>query len=277
LEAGAQVLWASQAQFHDHQLRTVTGNPVRVIGQEPTLAERWNDRWFCNERLRERGLPVARSILVGREGTNGVLPLGDVKPGLLAALGLETPLMIKPVRGRGGEGVRRVDSVPRLVLEVIRLIEATVPVNDQLKPRFGARVMVEEYLPGAELAVTAMPPGRYDISGTMVHHNTCWCLPPVSTNGTVLDAMERGAPGIAALLEACAAAGNLAAIRAPIRINCRQRADGTWQLFDLTMTPTLTGPGRPGRDDQASPTTIAAGGIGWSYGDLLRQLLANAW
>jgi D-alanine-D-alanine ligase len=273
LRAGAQVLWAGPASAHDVR---ITERPVRRVGHDAAQVDWWDDKWRCNEWLREHGLPVARSILVGREGTNGVLPLGDVKPGLLAALGLETPLVIKPVRGRDGAGVQRVDSVPKLVLEVIRLIEATVTIDGKTQPQFGSRVMVEEHLPGDELAITVMPPGCYDISGVSVVHNDSWCLPPVRADRTVLDAGEQRAPEIASLLAACAAAGDLTAMRAPIRIDCRQRAGGAWQLFDLNMTPDLAGPGRPGRDDAASLTTLAAGAIGWSYGELLRQVLLLA-
>jgi hypothetical protein len=272
-QAGAHVLWAGTAWAGDARL---TERPVRYVGHDAEQIERWADKWSCNERLRTQGLPMARSILVGREGTEGVLPLGDVKPGLLAALGLATPLMIKPVRGRDGAGVQRVDSVPKLVLEAIRLIEATVTTDGLTQPRFGSRVMVEEYLPGDELAITVMPPGHYDISGTVVVQDAGWCLPPVRADRTVLDAGEQRALEIAALLTACAAAGDLAGIRAPIRIDCRQRADGEWQLFDLNMTPDLAGPGRPGRDEAASLTTLAAMAIGWSYGELLRQMLVQA-
>jgi len=294
LAAGAGVLWANTLLFGDHPLAQLVGR-VPIVGQTPALVERWDDKWFCNECLRERGLPVARSILVGREGTDGVLPLGDLKPGLLTALGLTTPLVVKPVRGRGSEGVKRVASVPQLVLEVIRLIEATVQVDGQGHSRFGSRALVEEYLPGTELTVTVMPPGVYEVSGKQIVHRSSWCLPPVcradhragvlpysgevpvSANSAVLDAAERRAPGVSVLLDACAAAGDLIGIRAPIRIDCRQRADGVYHLFDLNMKPNLTGPGRPGRDDQASLTTLAAAAIGWSYGDLLRQMLRQAW
>lgn len=38
----------------------------------------------------------------------------------------------------------------------------------------------------------------------------------------------------------------------------------------------MTGPGRPGREDQASLTLIAASALGWDYGTLLQNLLAIA-
>jgi D-alanine-D-alanine ligase len=53
--------------------------------------------------------------------------------------------------------------------------------------------------------------------------------------------------------------------------------NGAWKLFDLNMQPNLTGPGRPGREEQDSLVAIAAGAIGWSYVDLLKNLLEQAW
>ncbi|KAH7034760.1 uncharacterized protein B0I36DRAFT_83912 [Microdochium trichocladiopsis] len=47
-------------------------------------------------------------------------------------------------------------------------------------------------------------------------------------------------------------------------------------LFDLNVKPNLTGPGRPGRDDQACLSLLAAQELGWDYGRLLREMLATA-
>jgi hypothetical protein len=38
----------------------------------------------------------------------------------------------------------------------------------------------------------------------------------------------------------------------------------------------MTGPGRPGRDDQASLTLLAANGLGWDYKELLRRILRTS-
>lgn len=38
----------------------------------------------------------------------------------------------------------------------------------------------------------------------------------------------------------------------------------------------MTGPGRPGREDQASLTAIAAAAIGWDYSDLLQNILNSS-
>lgn len=38
----------------------------------------------------------------------------------------------------------------------------------------------------------------------------------------------------------------------------------------------MTGPGRPGRENQASLTALAAAGLGWDYPALLTNILALA-
>lgn len=38
----------------------------------------------------------------------------------------------------------------------------------------------------------------------------------------------------------------------------------------------MTGPGRPGRDDQASLTLMAASALGWDYQELLRHILDSS-
>lgn len=38
----------------------------------------------------------------------------------------------------------------------------------------------------------------------------------------------------------------------------------------------MTGPGRPGREDQASLSALAAEGLGWDYSELLAKMLDSA-
>ena len=38
----------------------------------------------------------------------------------------------------------------------------------------------------------------------------------------------------------------------------------------------MTGPGRPGREDQSSLTALSASALGWTYSDLLQHVLETA-
>jgi len=46
----------------------------------------------------------------------------------------------------------------------------------------------------------------------------------------------------------------------------------TWLNCDQNMT----GPGRPGRENQASLTALAAAGLGWDYPTLLLKILESS-
>lgn len=97
----------------------------------------------------------------------------------------------------------------------------------------------------------------------------------------------------------CERVGELCKSLAPIRIDARRISEsGPFKLFDINMKPVrgfggtradrgglltlwdffqnATGPGRPGREIQASLTLIAAEALGWSYPVLLRNMLYTA-
>lgn len=98
--------------------------------------------------------------------------------------------------------------------------------------------------------------------------------------------------------EQCELVGKLCGSFAPIRIDARRvsEVDRRFMLFDVNMKPVscrppssrrrqreltshlqnATGPGRPGRDQQASLTLIAANRFGWDYPSLLRNVLRAA-
>jgi len=75
----------------------------------------------------------------------------------------------------------------------------------------------------------------------------------------------------------CAEVAKLLKATAPIRIDIRRFAPGSqFALFDVNVKPNMTGPGRPGRDDQAYLSALAATPIGWDYSQLLEAMLDGA-
>lgn len=276
LAAGATLLWANTVLFSGHPLEAVMDR-CPIVGQHPGAMQQADDKFATNALLREAGLPVAASILAAPQARPGVHALADLAPAALAALGLPFPLIVKPVRGRGSQGVTLVEDHAAFVRAAGELIASG---------RFGDELIVEQFLAGAEMTVTVMP-ARQGAAP--------WALPPVArfnhadgvapyngivavtANSRALTPEESAAPAVAAMLDACVAAAQLVAARAPIRIDCRGDADGTLRLFDLNMKPNMTGAGRPGRDDQDSLSAIAARALGWSYADLLLRMLEGAW
>jgi len=63
---------------------------------------------------------------------------------------------------------------------------------------------------------------------------------------------------------------------APIRIDCREGADGVIKAIDINMKPSMTGPGRPGREQMINLSAMSAGEIGWSYTEMLAAIAGNA-
>ncbi len=292
LGLGARVLWANTVLFSGHPLEGVAGRGVSIVGQHPARVDRYDDKWLTNEELRASGCPVPASVLVSLEAVSGDLAVASLSEAVLDARGLRFPLVVKPLRGRGSEGVRRVTSLAELQAHATALLTTRDPNG---APRYGHRLMVEQFLSGTELTLTVMPPGGYLLDGAMRAFDTHWCLPAIRrfnhhdgvapyngvvavvNNSVCLSASELREPALRRLEDACARAAARVDARAPIRIDCRSNDEGLFFLFDLNMKPNLTGPGRPGREDQDSLCSLAAAGVGWSYPDLLLNMLHQAW
>lgn len=291
LALGARVLWANTVLFVGHPLDRPLLPGIRVVGQTPAQVQRHDDKWFTNELLRRHGCPVPPAILVGTGSDPHTLQLGSLSEEGLAQHGLSLPVVVKPVRGRGSQGVRVVTSLP----ELRESLQETFNPADGTGPKYGSRMIVEQFLPGRELTVTVMPPGVYSFDGVKREFPTPWCLPPVRRfhhqqgiapysgvtavvhNSAVLTEAERADPAVVELEAHCTRAAQLVRAVAPIRIDARGSVSGRLYLFDLNMKPNLTGPGRPGRDEQDCLVSLAARGVGWTYPDLLIQILRQAW
>lgn len=282
IDAGADTLWANTVLFEGHPLEHALGR-VAIVGQLPAAMQAYDDKFDTNRMLAAAGLPVARSFLLSRTARDGVHALADVDA-VIAGKGLDFPLIVKPVRGRGSQGVTRVADLAALRVAAGALID---------KATFGDLLMVEEYLAGEEVTVTVMPPSSPAPDGT--HHDRHWALRPVcrfdqrggvapyngdvpvAANSVAMAAGRLGDRDVVAMIDACVAAAERVDARAAIRIDCRAGAAGGFKLFDLNMKPNMTGPGRPGRDDQDCLSAIAARADGWSYPQLLLSMLEGRW
>lgn len=284
LDTGASVLWANTVLFSGHPIERVMGS-CWIIGQLPSAMHAADDKFATNALLRAHGLPVARSVLAGRDCRPGVHSIAALTVGALADLELRFPLIVKPVRGRGSQGVTLAEDHPAFVRAAQALIASG---------RFGDEIIVEQFLGGPELTITIMP-GNPSSLRRDEPASAPWALPPVcrfnhidgvapyngvvavTANSRALLPEEATDPAVGTMIAACTAAAPLVRLRAPIRIDCRADAEGVFHLFDLNMKPNMTGAGRPGHDDQDSLSAIAARAIGWSYGDLLLAMVAGAW
>ncbi|KKY39191.1 putative d-alanine ligase [Diaporthe ampelina] len=237
---------------------------LRVVGQSPLCVDRYDNKDWVNTLLRKTGgftMPHSWDI--------------SAYPSAKSLKNLPYPIVAKPIRGRGSHGVKVCWSAEELAAHARSLADED------------AAVMLEEFLQGEEGTVTVMPPTA---------EKGYWSLPLVSRfnhhdgiapyNGTVaVTANSRVVPGCeedpiySRVMRESERAAELLGVTAPIRIDVRRYSDSpdsSFALFDVNMKPNMTGPGRPGRDDQASLTMMAASALGWDYKELLRQLLATS-
>ena len=289
VQAGATVLWANTVLHARHALMTVqAAKNVRLVGHAPQQAESGDDKFDTNRRLAQHAVPVARAVLVSDTATSyhsqPVLPLTS----FLSSLPFSPPAVVKPVRGRGSQGVAYCSTADSLAQHVQSLLSQ--------RDVYGDVVMVEEWLSGEEITVTVLPPGQYD--APIGQQSSHWTLPVVRRTGHVNgiapyngvvavalnsvavnendepDTIKRAA--YAAIRGHCATVGGLLNVVACLRIDCRANEAGEFVLFDLNMKPNMTGPGRIGREQQTSLVGLAAGAIGWSYEQLCVNLLRQA-
>ncbi|KAJ8120012.1 hypothetical protein O1611_g10475 [Lasiodiplodia mahajangana] len=275
LRRGVTHLWANTILFTAHPLQQSQAiskfeDTVRVVGQGPSIVQKYDDKEYVNELLRQLGgftMPRGWTIT---EKHNIAAVLKEV----------EFPLVAKPIRGRGSQGVKVCYTLDDLIAHAKTLFENS------------SSFMVEEFLGGEEVTVTVIPPTQ---TGS---HKDYWSLPVVArynhqdgvapyngvvavvANSRVLSQSEEdGDPHYAQLRRECEQVGRILGVIAPIRIDARRYEDSKaskFVLFDINMKPNMTGPGRPGRDDQASLTLLAAEGLGWDYLTLLQQILDSA-
>ncbi len=280
--AGASALWANTVLFEGHPLETAMVD-FDIVGQLPAAMQAFDDKFETNHLLAGAGLPVARSFLLSGTGNENVCALADVEDACTSR-GMSFPMIVKPVRGRGSQGVTLAESLGDLRAAAAALIEAAT---------FGDMLMVEEFLGGDEMTVTVMPPASPRSDGSRA--STHWALPPVyrfdqrggvapyngdvpvTANSIAISPEQLRNPAIAAMIDSCVSAAALVDARTTIRIDCRADRHGTFKLFDLNMKPNMTGPGRPGREDQDCLSAIAARAEGWNYVDLLLAMLSAKW
>ena len=271
VQKGATHLWANTVLFGSHPLQKSEAldrhaKRLRVIGQPPLLVDEHDDKNFVNSLLRKDGrfhLPESR-----------ILNCADSS----CTFGLTYPVVGKPIRGRGSHGVK------------VCMDEAELTAHVESLLKESALVMVESYLSGEEGTVTVMPPSKecphYWALPIVVRFNHEDGIAPyngvvaVTENSRALSEDElRSNLTYSDICKQCEQVAELLQVSAPIRIDFRRQnpdSRSKFHMFDINMKPNMTGPGRPGREDQASLTAMAAQNLGWDYAQLLEHILHSA-
>lgn len=265
---GARRLWLNTVLYTGHAVESYAHESISCVGQIPSMADRFDNKLVANALARQHGFPVADSVAFDA----AQLPQK-----------ITFPVMLKPVRGRGSQGVYFIRTVAQLRAAVDNLVR---------EKRFGTRFYLEPYLPGQEITISVLPPGTYRIAETRVTKSRHWCLPavertnhrdgimpysgeePVSANSKILSG---SGIELHRIMEACMQTAELLKARGLLRIDCRADESGKFFIFDINMKPNLTGTSREHRTDQQSLTMIAAKGMGWEYPDLIENLANQHW
>lgn len=271
---GAEIIWLNTVLYSQHPIREFMDKGISVVGQNPENVEVYDDKIITNQLLSDYDLPVPDSVIITAEN------VGSYR------LDFSFPVVAKPIRGRGSQGVTFVKTELQLRNTIAEMFSTKA---------YGDALYVEAYLPGQEVTITVMPPGSYQINEKDVAKLNYWSLPPVRRfnhengiapyNGTVavinnsevLNDEELRSEEMLQLCSFCERAAALVGAKAPIRIDCRANHDGKYFLFDLNMKPNMTGASRPHRQDQDSLSALAARKIGWDFNDLVMNMLRQYW
>ena len=274
INKGAELLWLNTVIYKGHPIEKFFSKNIGFIGQCPNRVDRYDNKIITNELLKDNGIPVPDFLL-----------LNEVKK-IKLNFNFSYPILLKPVRGRGSQGVIKINSGKELC-ECLQQNQKTYSEDHSF--------YIEKYLSGKELTITVMPPGKYRFGNQYKIMSDYWSLPPVRRfnhingiapyNGTVavvknsevLNKDEIKNKKIKELFSHCEKAASLVKAKAPIRIDCRSDENSDYYLFDLNMKPNMTGNVRPHRKNQISLTGIAAQSIGWAYQDLLFNMMNQYW
>lgn len=233
---GATHLWANGTLFASHPLQTSRAldehaSRLRVVGQGPLLAEKYDDKSFVNDVLRRFGrfhLPEAMLV-------NGRHNLAAV------ARKASYPVVVKPARGQRGQGVKVCHGPDELVAHAQFLLLAGGPLSS---------IMIEAYLEGEEITVTVMPPKKPG--------SPHWALPIVTRFGhrhgiapdhrgvailsdaETIPVSEEIDPTYKQAVDECERAAQALRVTAPISIDARRRVDtdsSPFAMFDVNIRP----------------------------------------
>jgi hypothetical protein len=298
---GANVLWSNTNVHSAHVLLDVAKQypDILIVGQDPRQIDKYDDkawasRWLQSQPGLEGSFPKSWAVLRDDAALLDDIPL---------------PAIIKPVRGRGSQGV----ALCRSRTELKRLAQKLWETGD--------RVLVEEFCSGEEVTVAVLPPGTYDppvgvkdkhwaLPVVRRFHHTDGIMPyigrvPPATNSRLVPLEEAAAdPEYEKVQRLCELVGQALGTFTTIRLDARRRGqakfgtllcsvfgsfvfstltdvwcagrDAEFALLDINTKPNISGPGRPGRDAQAALIALAAEGLGWSYRDTVRNILRQA-
>ncbi len=252
LSKGADTLWLNTTLFGGHPIESFRGKGIWVVGQDPQEMDFYDNKYKVNRFLASHGIPVAEQ---------SIAQLGTAYNGTF-------PCVIKPIRGRGSQGVEVAFSEEDYQ-NILR--------QDMQSGKYGKYMMAEPYLPGREITLSVLPGGECLPVVERFHHRN-GIIPysgevPVSENSKAIPTE----PEMQLFCQCCSDAARLLKTKALIRIDGRQDQKGNFQMFDVNVKPNMTGSSRVHRQGQDSLSLLAARHQGLNYFEFLQKLLSFSW
>lgn len=251
IKKGADIFWLNTVLYDSHPIELFKG--VCIVGQRPSDVSKYDDKFYTNGCLRREGLSVVSEQLV--------VKAEDYTGGF--------PCIIKPVRGRGSQGVSKCDTPEQMRFDLSKAIESR---------KYGNKMIAEEFLRGNEITVAVFPNAvslpvveRFSHVGGIAPYSGDV---PVSQNSRVAACEDKN---MTAIRRECEKAVKILDLKGLVRIDCRADESGRYKIFDFNMKPNMTGSVRPHRKNQSSLVAIAAESVGMSYYGLLLKMIDCKW
>jgi len=234
IAAGANTIWANTPLFANHPLITTALPPcTKLIANPPKVIDAVDDKAFTNKLLQHHGFSMPKSWLLEGDRARSIERLSQL------VYDLPYPVIVKPVRGRGSEGVQ-------LITGFVDMLDTL----DDLFKIYGI-VLVEEFLEGEEGTVTLMPDGQGKFTALPIvqrFDHVSGVIPwsghvPVTKNSRVLSAREEDSWHRAVKTE-CQKVAELLKLTSVTRIDIRRKDEnsGKFFLFDVNPKPVPSPP-----------------------------------
>jgi len=156
LSKGAKILWLNTVLFKNHPIDFFFDRQIEIIGQLPEMVDKYDDKIETNKILFEKKLLIPKNKIIK-----------DISDLETINKEFQFPLVVKPIRGRGSQGVVVTRNKGELRKEINKILDIGI---------FGNSVYIEQFLPGKEITITVMPPGKYIFGQKEINKNQYWSL-----------------------------------------------------------------------------------------------------
>ena len=288
-------IWPNTVLYGDHPIYKFSHN-MSFLGKNNKIVPELDDKVKAYNLLKILGIPCSKYFILGnylgetnKESLINPLEEKDIKRKMIE-YNMKFPVIVKPIRGRGSEGIRKVNDFTELEDAVHYIFQKKFIFKNNEFFRFGQAALLEEHLPGNEITITILPKGFYRQNGGWLHNSGCWTLKTLCRFGHkngILPSISDVPPekNVECLKECNEASKKILyeskrladglKIYSPLRIDCRKNSDGIYRMFDINVKPSLTTSLRTNNLNKRSIVEISASHSGMSFTDVVSGTLYN--